>query len=82
MVGARGSRAAPGNVVSFYPNVSLEEEGSRPWILVGGDEAGKVWILRLSSPSYDDNNNWNYEDINDAYDNPEQTQRRVIFPWK
>lgn len=54
------NRMAPGHVVQFYLN------GKRPWILVSGDEAGKVWLMKPKGRG------WNYEtnvifDINDYY---------------
>lgn len=45
LAGAQASRLAPGDADVFYvdtnPNKAL-----KPWIVVGGDEAGKVWLLR------------------------------------
>ena len=54
------SRSAPGHVVQFYLN------GKRPWILVSGDQAGKVWLMKPKGRG------WSYEtnvifDINDYY---------------
>jgi hypothetical protein len=46
------------------------QEGKvKPWIVVGGDEASKVWLLTPASPS---KTNWTYQsavifDINDTY---------------
>lgn len=42
---------------------------SKPWIVVGGDEAAKVWILK---PESEAQNDWGYDsavifDINDFY---------------
>jgi hypothetical protein len=61
-------RLAPNRAVAFWPERS-QEEIQRPWIVVGGDEAAKVWMLRPASAATDD---WNYEssvilDINDYY---------------
>jgi len=68
--GARSSRLAPGKAVTFYPSKQAELENGRPWIVVGGDEAGKVWILRPSK--YWGQSQWSYSihiifDINDFY---------------
>ena len=45
------------------------EGNAKPWVVLGGDEAAKVWILKPASDAPDD---WNYEsavifDINDFY---------------
>ena len=46
MAGAPVSRLAPGKAKAFYPSRAQEADPStRPCIVVGGDEAGKVWIL-------------------------------------
>ena len=52
----------------FWPERSLEGN-SKPWVVLGGDEAAKVWVLR---PASQDPDNWDYEssvifDINDYY---------------
>jgi len=66
---ARGpGRLAPNRALAFWPERALEGQ-QRPWILVGGDEASKVWVLR---PQTEDSADWNYEssvvfDINDYY---------------
>jgi hypothetical protein len=68
-VPARGpGRLAPNRAVAFWPIRWLEKR-VRPWILVGGDEASRVWILKPASQREDD---WTYEsftifDINDHY---------------
>jgi hypothetical protein len=54
--------------VAFWPIRWLEQR-VRPWILVGGDEASRVWVLKPASQRKDD---WTYEsytifDINDHY---------------
>lgn len=64
-----GGRLAPGKAQAFYTHRSLEGV-SKPQIVVGGDEAGKVWILRAQSNT--DVANWNYDvavlfDINQTY---------------
>jgi hypothetical protein len=61
-------RLAPGLAQVFWPT-PWDEFISRPWILVGGDEASKVWLLK---PNSDDPNDWTYSsaaifDINDYY---------------
>ena len=46
VAGAPVSRLAPGKAKAFYPSRAQEADPStRPCIVVGGDEAGKVWIL-------------------------------------
>jgi hypothetical protein len=61
-------RLGPGLAQEFWPS-PWEEYVSRPWILVGGDEASQVWLLK---PTSQDPGNWNYAsatifDINDTY---------------
>lgn len=61
-------RLAPGKAVPFTPVRGLQGK-VKPWIVVGGDEASKVWLLTPKSPS---KTNWEYQsavifDINDAY---------------
>lgn len=64
-----GGRLAPGKAQTFY--VHRSHEGvSKPQIVVGGDEAGKVWMLRAQSST--DATNWKYDvsvlfDINQTY---------------
>ncbi|MBZ0238641.1 MAG: VCBS repeat-containing protein [Deltaproteobacteria bacterium] len=65
--GAPG-RLAPGRAQVFWPH-RLFEGVMRPWIVVGGDESGRAWILRPASPF---RRGWTYEadvifDINAAY---------------
>jgi len=62
-------RLAPGRAQAFYPVRALEGL-TKPWIVVGGDEASKVWVLRAARPGR--RRDWNYEasvilDINDFY---------------
>lgn len=73
-------RLAPNRAVAFWPKRSMEAE-SKPWIILGGDEAAKVWILKPESASPDD---WNYHsavifDINDFY-GPATTQTLMDDP--
>jgi hypothetical protein len=61
-------RLAPGLAQVFWPT-PWDEYSSRPWIVAGGDEAAKVWLLK---PTSQDPNNWDYDsavifDINDTY---------------
>ena len=75
-------RLAPGAAQSFYPLRAMEKQNGngannhRPWIVVGGDEAGKVWILE---PTNNQKASWEYKvsvifDINDFYgENATQT---------
>jgi hypothetical protein len=66
---AGAGRLAPGKAQAFYTQRS-QEGTTKPQIVVGGDEAGKVWVLRAQSST--DVNNWNYDaglifDINLTY---------------
>jgi hypothetical protein len=61
-------RLAPGKAKAFAPVRGLQGK-VKPWIVVGGDEASKVWLLTPKSPS---KTNWEYQsavifDINDTY---------------
>jgi hypothetical protein len=61
-------RLAPGLAQPFWPT-PWDQNFNKPWILVGGDEASKVWLLKPDSQS---STNWNYSssvifDINDYY---------------
>jgi hypothetical protein len=63
-------RLAPGLAQTFYPSAWDEAMFNKPWIVAGGDEASKVWVLKPNSQS--DVNDWTYEsaiifDINDYY---------------
>jgi len=65
--GAPG-RLAPGLAQEFW-RTPFSEAFEKPWVLVGGDEASKVWLLK---PTSQDPNNWDYDssvifDINDYY---------------
>jgi len=65
---AAPGRLAPGLATAFTPVRGLQGK-TKPWIVVGGDEAGKVWLLTPASPS---KTNWTYQsavifDINDTY---------------
>ncbi len=62
-------RLAPNRAVAFWPARVLEGN-TRPWLLVGGDEASKVWVLKPRYPLSTDR--WEYDsavifDINDYY---------------
>jgi len=69
-------RLAPGVAKSFYP-LRFLERFTKPNVIVGGDEAAKVWVLTPKKPW--DPNNWEYRsavvfDINDYYgENTTQT---------
>ena len=72
-------RLAPGHAKAFAPKRGdLNKPNKRPWIVVGGDEAGKVWILK---PRKGPHHAWEYTssvvfDINDHYgENTTQTVR-------
>jgi hypothetical protein len=61
-------RLAPGLAQEFWPT-PWEQFISKPWLVVGGDEASQVWLLK---PVSQDANNWDYDsavifDINDTY---------------
>jgi hypothetical protein len=67
-------RLAPNRAIPFWPKRS-DEGRTRPWILLGGDEASRVWLLRPRSERKGD---WRYDsitifDINDHY-GPNTTQ--------
>lgn len=67
------ARLGPGRAGPFFPSKTYPF--AKPWISVGGDEVGKVFILR---PADEDATNWSYEsavlfDINDAFP-PNTTQ--------
>lgn len=64
-----GGRLAPGKAQAFFTHRN-HETFNKPQIVVGGDEAGKVWVLRAQSNT--DATNWNYDvgllfDINLTY---------------
>lgn len=69
-------RLAPGVAKTFHP-IRFLESFTKPFIMVGGDEAAKVWVLRPKHPF--DPNSWEYHsavifDINDYYgENTTQT---------
>jgi len=74
-------RLAPNRAVAFWPARMLQDT-SRPWIIVGGDEAAKVWLLKPRYPL--DSDRWDYEaavifDINEHY-GPGTTQRLMTDP--
>ena len=61
-------RLAPGLAQAIWPS-PFEEMTQRPWIVSGGDEASKVWLLK---PNSEDPSDWTYQsavifDINDYY---------------
>jgi len=67
-------RLAPGLAQEIWPT-PWDQNFYKPWILVGGDEASKVWLLK---PDSQNANDWNYSssvifDINDYY-GPNTTQ--------
>jgi len=62
-------RLAPGLAQEMWPSPFYEAVNNKPWVLVGGDEASKVWLLKPDSESPTD---WSYSsavifDINDYY---------------
>ncbi|MCG8418089.1 MAG: hypothetical protein MJE77_09130 [Proteobacteria bacterium] len=75
-------RLAPGGAHTFYP-VRYMKDVVKPWIVVGGDEASKVWILRPRQLL--DSTDWEYQaavvfDINDVY-GPDTTQTPLNDPF-
>jgi hypothetical protein len=73
-------RLAPNRAVPFWPQRSMKGR-VRPWVVLGGDEAAKVWILK---PESQDSDNWKYQsavifDINDYY-GPSTTQTLMDDP--
>lgn len=61
-------RLAPGLAQTIWPT-PWDEFAHKPWIVSGGDEAAKVWLLK---PQSEDPTDWNYDsavifDINDYY---------------
>jgi hypothetical protein len=79
---ARGpGRLAPNRAIAFWPQRSMEGR-ERPWIVVGGDEASKVWVLRPLAPRA--RGDWRYAshvifDINEHY-GPGTTQTLLRDP--
>jgi len=71
-------RLAPGHAKAFFPKQQhASSPRKQPWIVVGGDEAGKVWILEPNKHTP-----WEYSssivfDINAYYGEPEKTQTPV-----
>jgi len=62
-------RLAPNRAIAFWPARVLEGN-TRPWILAGGDEASRVWVLKPRYPL--DSSRWEYDsaaifDINEYY---------------
>jgi hypothetical protein len=73
-------RLAPGLAQPIWPS-PFEEFTQKPWILAGGDEASKVWLLKPNSASTSD---WSYQsavifDINDYY-GPRTSQNLTAPP--
>jgi len=73
-------RLAPNRAVAFWPERSMQGN-TKPWIVLGGDEAAKVWILKPESEAQQD---WAYHsavifDINDFY-GPNTTQTLLKDP--
>jgi len=54
--GALACRMAPGHAHAIYP---CSNDECRPWIVVSGDQASKVWILQPTRT--DDTVSWDYE---------------------
>jgi hypothetical protein len=74
-------RLAPSRALAFWPQRAMEGR-ERPWIVVGGDEASKVWVLRpLGSRGDDDCRHESAVifDINDWY-GPDTSQTLMDEP--
>lgn len=76
-------RLTPGQASSFFP-VKFLEGLTKPHIVVGGDEAGKVWVLAPKKTA--DSSNWEYDsavifDIN-AFYGENTTQTRLTDPQR
>lgn len=74
-------RLAPGRAQVFWP-VRFMEGRTKPWIVVGGDEASRVWVLR---PTAHGSGSWDYTssvifDINDFY-GPTASQTPLDEPF-
>ena len=52
-------RLAPNRAIAFWPERRLAHR-EKPWIVVGGDEASKVWVLQPASSRKDD---WRYDSV-------------------
>jgi hypothetical protein len=75
-------RLAPGRAQAFHPKRAHEGK-QKPWIVVGGDEASKVWVLRPRHPGR--RGNFEYKasvifDINEHY-GPNTTQTPMLNPF-
>jgi hypothetical protein len=82
LANAQSSRLAPGAASAIFPfsGERKQKKLQRPWIVVGGDEASKVWLL---SPVTEQD--WTYNaqvifDINEFYDS-ETTQTPLMDPF-
>lgn len=74
-------RLAPGAARAFWPQAA-QIGRVKPSIVVGGDQASKVWLLQPQQPG--NRANWSYDssvifDINDSY-GPNTTQRFAADP--
>lgn len=58
MPSARSSRLAPGRAQAFHPKKS-DIGTTKPWIVAGGDQAAKVWVLRPKKKN--DKTSWSYD---------------------
>ena len=75
---ARSSRLAPGDATVFYADSPNPNKSGKPWIVVGGDEAGKVWLLRPKPKSFQYKEEVIF-DINEVY-GPGTTQTKLESP--
>jgi hypothetical protein len=77
------SRLAPGQASAIFPYSDgrmTMQKPQKPWIVVGGDEASKVWLLSPVTKQ-----DWTYDaqvifDINEYY-GPETTQTPLLDPF-
>jgi hypothetical protein len=79
LANARASRLAPGAASAICPFSGKGKKLQKPWIVVGGDEASKVWLLSPVTKQ-----DWTYNaqvilDINEYY-GPEISQTPLLDP--
>jgi hypothetical protein len=70
--GSRSMRMAPGHAITFFPKENQDKPSNRPWIVVSGDQAGKVWLMTPRGRGFDYRTTVIF-DINDYY-GPNTTQ--------
>jgi len=50
---------SPGSAFAIYPTIAAEEAGGKPWILLSGDDDGRLYYF---TPLSEDPNNWEYSE--------------------